>query len=30
MGKMGDTWSGVETITETGETDQSVTLRVCV
>ena len=25
MGKMGDTWRGVETITKTGETDQGVT-----
>ena len=25
MGKMGDTWRGVETITRTGETDQHVT-----
>ena len=26
MGKMGDTWRGVETITKTGETDQGVTV----
>ena len=26
MGKMGNNWSGVETITKTGETDQGVTL----
>jgi hypothetical protein len=25
MGKMGNTWRGVETITNTGETDQGVT-----
>ena len=25
MGKMGDTWRGVETITKTGETNQDVT-----
>ena len=25
MGKMGDTWRGVETSTRTGETDQGVT-----
>ena len=25
IGKMGDTWRGVETITKTGETDQGVT-----
>ena len=25
MGKMGDTWRGVETITKTDETDQGVT-----
>ena len=25
MGKMGDTWRGVETSTMTGETDQGVT-----
>jgi hypothetical protein len=25
MGKMGDTWREVETITKTGETDQGVT-----
>jgi hypothetical protein len=25
MGKMGDTWRGVETNTKTGETDQGVT-----
>jgi hypothetical protein len=28
MGKMGDTWRGVETITKTGETDQGVTVRL--
>ena len=26
MGKMGDTWRGVETIPKTGETDQGVTV----
>ena len=26
MGKMGDTWRWVETITKTGETDQGVTV----
>ena len=26
MGKMGDTWRRVETITKTGETDQGVTM----
>ena len=26
MGKMGDTWRGVETSTRTGETDQGVTI----
>ena len=28
MGKLGDTWRGVETITKTGETDQDVTVVV--
>jgi hypothetical protein len=28
MGKIGDTWRGVETSTKTGETDQGVTLTV--
>jgi hypothetical protein len=27
MGKMGDTWRWVETITTTGETDQGVTVK---
>ena len=26
MGKMGNTWMGMETITKTGETDQGVTI----
>ena len=30
MGKLGDTWRLVETITKTGETDQGVTLSTMV
>jgi hypothetical protein len=28
MGKMGETWMGVETITKTGESDQGVTKQI--
>jgi hypothetical protein len=28
MGKMGDTWRGMETSTRTGETDQGVTVNI--